>query len=67
MQESERKLNQDCFIRICRDSGFKVDPLTAANIAATMAKTHPLLVWASFPSFDVMCEIADGSHPAAHP
>lgn len=61
---TDRKLVQDCFIRVCRDSGFTVTPLMAADLAAKMAKTHPLLVWASFPSFDVMQEIAAGTHPA---
>lgn len=60
----DRKLTQDIFMRVCRDSGFTATPLMAADLTASMMKTHPLLVWATFPSFDVMQEIAAGTHPA---
>lgn len=60
----DRKLVQDCFIRVCRDSGFTVEPLMAAELTASMVKSHPLLIWTCFPSFSVMEEIAAGTHPA---
>ena len=60
-----RKLVQDVFIRVCRDSKFRLSTVRAASLVATMLKTHPLAVWLAMPSYSVMEEIACGVHPAA--
>ncbi len=60
---TDHQLVRDCFIRVCRDSKFMIGPLMAAELTASMVKTHPLLVWTAFPSFSVMEDIADGTHP----
>ena len=60
-----RKLTQDVFVRVCRDSGFTIDATRAAIIAAQMLNKHPLEVWLAMPSLDVMDEIAAGRHAAA--
>jgi hypothetical protein len=52
------------FIRVCRDSGFQLDTVRATQLAAAIAKVHPLDVWRAFPSYDTMGEIAEGTHPA---
>lgn len=57
----DKKL-QDLFIRICRDSRFSVDPITAAKLTASVAGQHPLEVWMAFPHYDDMESIAAGRH-----
>lgn len=62
----ERKTVQDVFVRVCRDSGFTLGSVQAANVAARALKCHPLQVWLAMPELAVMDEIAAGRHPAAH-
>lgn len=59
-----RKLVQDIYIRVCRDSLFSLPAVRAAALAAMILKTHPLAIWLAMPSYDVMEEIARGQHPA---
>jgi hypothetical protein len=60
----ERKTVQDVFIRVCRDSGYSMNAIKAAGVAAAAMKCHPLDVWLAMPSLYVMDEIAAGTHPA---
>ncbi|MDB5707879.1 MAG: hypothetical protein JWN66_4995 [Sphingomonas bacterium] len=62
---SGRQQIQQVYIRVCRDSGFQLDYLQAANLAAKVLGKHPLDVWIAMPCLDVMREIAVGEHPAA--
>ncbi|MEN6545663.1 MAG: hypothetical protein ABFE07_06435 [Armatimonadia bacterium] len=59
-----REFRQKVFIRVCRDSGFQLDPIQAAIIAAGVIGCHPLQMLCAL-DMDNMRRIADGSHPAA--
>jgi hypothetical protein len=59
-----REAIQDMFIRTCRDSGFSMDWVRAAQFTADVLKINPLQVWLAMPSADVLEEIAAGTHPA---
>ena len=60
----ERRLAQQMFIRVCRDSGFKLGAIRSAIFAAAILKCDPLEIWLAMPSLDVMDLIAAGAHPA---
>lgn len=62
---AERKMMQGVFIRVCRDSGFGLSAIRAAQLSALMMKRHPLEIWLAMPSWGVMEEISAGTHPAA--
>lgn len=62
MNESERNLHQRVYIRVCRDSLFKLDYVQAAHLSAQILRSHPLLFWAALGS-DNMQRIANGTHP----
>lgn len=61
---SERKIIQECYIRICRDSGFKLSATAAAALAAAAVKISAFEVLVAV-GFDNMSDIAAGNHPAA--
>lgn len=56
---------QKVYIRVCRDSGFKMDGVQAATLAAKVIGCSPLEIWLAMPSLNVMDQIAKGDHPAA--
>lgn len=58
----ERKLKQDVFIRVCKDSGFMLSSTDAAILAARVLGCHPLDIAFSL-DMDVMEKIAKGKHP----
>lgn len=60
-----RKQMQDVFIRVCRDSRFTLDAVRAASLAGLILNRHPLEIWLAMPHYDVMEQIAAGTHPAA--
>lgn len=62
-----RKLIQDMYVRVCRDSGFQLSWEQATKLTAKVGGWHPLDVWMAMPSMDVMEEIAEGKHPASKP
>lgn len=62
MSDAERKLHQQVFIRICRDSLFKMDYVQAAHLSAQMLRSHPLLIWVAL-GLSNMERIANGTHP----
>lgn len=65
-KEARRKLAQDVFIRVCRDSGFQLDMFRAAALAGSALGTNALGLWTRMAiGFDVMEQIAAGTHPAA--
>jgi len=57
-----RKQIQDFYIRTCRDSGFKMSFSEAAHFAGKLLQLTALEIAATFPSIDVMKEIAAGTH-----
>lgn len=65
MSAIDRKTLQQLYIRVCRDSGFKLDLHRACALAAAAAGKHPMDIWLAMPSLDVMFEIAAGTHPTA--
>ena len=62
----DRETKQQLFIRVCRDSGWRLDAIAAAKLTARVLGSHPMLIWAAMPSLDVMNEIAEGRHPACN-
>lgn len=65
MTPEERKLMQDVYIRVCKDSGFLLNASQAAIFAAKIIECHPLEIWLSL-DFDLMNRIASGEHPACN-
>ena len=61
----ERAMLQQAYIRVCRDSGFRLDLHRACVIAAEVVGKRPMDIWSAIPSLDVMWKIAAGKHPAA--
>lgn len=59
----DRKLIQDVYIRVCKDSGFQLDYVAAADLAARVVNCTPLDVMIAF-GLDNMMSVADGSHPS---
>lgn len=51
------------YIRVCRDSGFKMEMTQAAHFAAKLLGIHPILIWTAF-GLDAMEAIANGTHPS---
>lgn len=62
---ADRDLIQQIYVRVCRDSGFGLDSIRAATLAARIVGCSPLEVWVAMPSLAVMDAIAEGKHPAA--
>lgn len=62
MRAEQRKLCQEIFISVCRDSKFSMDAVKAAKFAAAVIGTHPLVIWAAM-DMETMDRIAEGSHP----
>lgn len=62
-ENCEREERQKMFIRVCRDSRFKMDPASAARFAAKLLGTHPILIWTAL-GLDTMEAIANGTHPS---
>jgi len=57
---------QNIYIRICRDSGWRLSHTSAAILSAKVIGLHPLEIWCQFSDMDVMERIAKGEHPACH-
>ena len=60
MSPRDRRLMQQIFIRVCRDSGFRLGPVQAAILTGTICERHPLEVWLAMASSDLMERIASG-------
>ncbi len=60
--DDTRKLRQDVYIRVCKDSGYKLDSIQAATLAGKVLGCHPLEIWTAM-DFDLMERIANGTHP----
>lgn len=58
----DRKLRQDIYLRVCKDSGYQLDMVDAAILAADVIGCHPLDIWMAL-DIDNMIRIADGTHP----
>ena len=54
MERSEQRLLQQLYLRICKDSGYRLDATRAAILAGQTAGVSPLLVWIAVGSFDCM-------------
>jgi hypothetical protein len=59
----ERNFRQKVFIRVCRDSGFKLEPSRAAQFAAQLIGIHPFEILNAIGCLNTMNQIADGTHP----
>ena len=59
---ADREYIQQIFIRIARDSKFKMDAIEVAKMTANLAKVHPIEVMGAF-GFDNMNAVANGTHP----
>lgn len=59
----DRKLRQDVYIRVCKDSGFQLDNIRATILSANILKCHPFEIYDAFSGFDVMQKISTGNHP----
>lgn len=62
----DRKFIQDTYIRVCVDSGFRLEYIEAAKFVASLLKIHPIEVWVAMGYMDRMEEIATGRHPVVH-
>ena len=62
----ERGLTQQLFVRVCRDSGFRLSVAQACHFTAKLRKTSPIAVWVAL-GFDNMERIANGTHPCLAP
>lgn len=56
---------QRLYVRVCRDSGYRLPYDRAAALVSGMMGRHssPLEIWLQFPSVATMIEIAEGRHP----
>lgn len=61
-----RKEIQMAYIRICRDSGWRMDYIRAAQFVADLYGISALEVWTTFGGLDIMQDIAQGKHPAVN-
>lgn len=59
---TDRKLKQEVYIRICKDSNFTMEFDQAARVAGLMLKCHPLEFWIAM-DIKIMQQIAAGTHP----
>lgn len=65
---AERKLAQDVYIRVCKDSGFQLDLFTAVHLAAGALGISSMELWVRMGiDLAVMEQIALGKHPACCP
>lgn len=64
MSPERRNEIQQVFIRVCRDSGFQLEPARAAHLAAAVLGIHAMTVWHTM-DLATMERIASGKHPAA--
>lgn len=68
MTLEEREELRTLYIRVCKDSNFKMDFIKAAHFTAEVMSTkRPTLaidVWDCFGYLGVMEQIAKGNHPA---
>ena len=53
---------QRVFVRVCKDSGFKLDMVRAAQLSAKVIGCSPLSIWMTMDT-QTMSEIASGKHP----
>ena len=60
--DTDRKLKQDIYIRVCKDSGFQIEYIQAAILAAKVVGCHPMEIWMAL-DMDLMKRIASGEHP----
>lgn len=63
MTLDDRKQITMAYIRVCRDSGFKMNYLNAAHFAAKLISVHPIDIYSAIGSFEAMERIALGLHP----
>lgn len=54
---------RDLYIRVCRDSGFRMEASRAAILAASILGLSGIEVWLDL-GLDNMERIANGTHPA---
>jgi hypothetical protein len=61
---TDRKAITDLHVRVCRDSGYRLESVRAAHFVADLLKMSALEVWIAMGSLDVTQRVADGTHRA---
>ena len=64
--DSDRKLKQDLYIRVCKDSGWQLEYIQAAKLVGKILNCHPFEVYAAFGDMDNMQKVAAGEHPVCN-
>jgi len=67
MKELSRHDIQQFYIRACRDTGWKMDYIRAAQFAGKVLGLSPISIWCAFGDLKLMEKIAAGDHPACTP
>lgn len=62
MTEDERKAIQMAYIRVCRDSGWRMDYIQAAHFTAKLLGMTAFDIWFTL-DLQTMQKIAKGEHP----
>lgn len=61
----DRALIQNTFIRVARDSRFRMDPYEVSHFVARLLNISALEVAFAFSDLQLMESVARGDHPAA--
>ena len=64
-QELNRALIQNTFIRVARDSRFRMDPYDVTHFVARLLNISALEVAFAFSDLQLMESVARGDHPAS--
>lgn len=62
----KRETIQNLFMRVARDSGFRMPATQVARFTAKALSISPIAVWGAFADIDQMREVAAGNHPAVN-
>lgn len=62
----KREEIQNLYIRTCRDSGWKMDYVDAAQLTARVIGIHPMEIWTAMGTLQTMHDVAKGKHPVCH-
>ena len=61
--ELSRKDIQNFYVRICKDSGWKIDYINAAKLAAGVLSLNTMEIWIAIGDLKTMEKISKGEHP----
>lgn len=63
---TSRELIQNTYIRVAKDSGWKMNYIEVAKFVGSLLGEQPMIVCAAFGSLSLMEKVAKGGHPACH-